>query len=82
MGYFCILNIQMKTKNWCRVIQIIHLIILCNLFDPIFAGKRQCAQKQFGDYGVHFWLGIFIGCLLQNCITRLECVLESQLKPI
>jgi hypothetical protein len=54
MGYFCILNIQMKTKNWCRVIQIIHLSILCNLFDPIFAGKRQCAQKQFGDYGVHF----------------------------
>jgi hypothetical protein len=54
MGYFCILNIQIKTKNWCRVIKIIHLIILCNLFDPIFAGKRQCAQIQFGDYSVHF----------------------------
>lgn len=46
----------------------------------IFALGSSYLALWVGVVGVR--LGIFIGCLLQNCITKLECVLESQLKPI
>jgi hypothetical protein len=46
----------------------------------IFALGSSYFALWVGVVGVR--LGIFIGCLLQNCITKLECVLESQLKPI